>query len=107
MTGPTIGANNQMNSVNRLVSVIMPTYNSKNYLRDSILTVLEQTYEQLELIIVDDCSQDGTVSVARSFAAKDSRVKLIELNSNVGSGAARNAGVEVAVDGNPASSESG
>ena len=60
-----------------LVSVIMPTYNSAQWLSDSIDSVLNQTYKNLELIITDDCSTDGTHDILKAYEQKDSRLKII------------------------------
>lgn len=74
-----------------LVSVIMPTYNSGPFLARSIDSILNQTYRHLELLIADDCSSDDTTKdILRSYASKDSRVKVVFLTENCGPGAARN-----------------
>ena len=75
-----------------LVSVVMPAYNSRAYIEASIQSVLDQDYEAIELIIVDDGSSDGTPDLARSFGAQ---VKVIE-QKNSGPAAARNTGVSAA-----------
>ena len=61
-----------------LVSVVMACYNSERYLRQAIESVLAQTYANIELVIVDDCSSDSTVSIIKEYAATDGRVKLIQ-----------------------------
>lgn len=61
-----------------LVSVVMACYNSEAYLRPAIDSVLGQTYRNIELVIVDDCSSDNTVSLIREYAARDDRVRLIQ-----------------------------
>lgn len=70
-----------MNSEKK-VSVVLPTYNGEKYLAQSIESVLSQTYENLELIIVDDCSTDGTPGIIRRFAEKDSRIQVIRNAEN-------------------------
>lgn len=77
-----------------LVSVIVPTYNSQSYIEETLRSVCEQTYTELEIIIVDDCSTDNTVSIVQSI--NDPRFILIRQKINGGAGAARNAGVEIA-----------
>ena len=77
-----------------LVSVIMPTYNASKFLADSIESVLNQTYTNLELLITDDCSSDNTVSILKEFAQRDKRVKVKYLRSNVGPAIARNRSIE-------------
>lgn len=73
-----------------LVSIIMPAYNSEKYIGETIESVLAQTYQNWELLIVDDCSTDNTPNIVRSYLAKDSRVKYYRLSQNLGAAAARN-----------------
>lgn len=77
-----------------LVSVIIPAYNRINTLPASVNSVLTQTYDHLELIIVDDGSDDGTDAYVKELT--DSRVKYIKSNENNGPSAARNLGVKLA-----------
>jgi glycosyltransferase involved in cell wall biosynthesis len=67
-----------------LVSVLMTAYNREKYIAQSIVSVLKSAYNNFELIIVDDHSQDGTVKIAQSFAAKDIRVKVHVNEQNLG-----------------------
>ena len=78
-----------------LVSVIIPVYNVEPYLRTCIDSVLNQTLRQIEVIIVDDCSPDGSPAICDEYARKDKRVKVIH-KKNEGLGYARNTGIEVA-----------
>ena len=77
------------------ISVIMPMYNVERYVRTAIGSVLEQTFKDFELILIDDASTDGTLELAKSF--DDRRLKIIELQKNVGGksgpGAVRNIGL--------------
>ena len=68
-----------------LISVIMAAYNAEATIGQSIQSVLNQTYSNLELLVIDDCSQDGTATLAEKIAKTDSRVRLIfnEKNSGV------------------------
>ena len=77
-----------------LVSVIMPAYNSAKYIKESIKSVLNQTYKLIELIIVDDCSADKTVELIENARKTDNRIYLFKQESNFGTGAARNLAVE-------------
>lgn len=73
------------------VSVIIPVYNAANYLRESIESVLCQTYSDLEIIIVNDGSTDNSLEIAESYQ-NDSRVKIIS-SKNKGAATARNIGI--------------
>ena len=75
-----------------LVSVIIPAYNREKTIRDSIFSVLEQSYKNIEVLVVDDMSTDGTVEVIKSI--HDDRVRLICHEKNRGACAARNTGVK-------------
>lgn len=77
-----------------IVSVIIPTYNSEKYIEDTLRSACEQTYGSLEIIVVDDCSNDNTVALVEAF--DDPRVRIIQQTQNGGAGAARNAGVDAA-----------
>ncbi len=79
-----------------LVSVIMPVYNGEEYLADAIDSIVEQTFTDFELLIVDDGSTDGSAEIIRSFEAQDRRVRFIQLARNKGQGPAVNAGLAVA-----------
>jgi len=67
---------------NPLVSVIIPSYNVESTLGDTIDSVLRQTYSNLEIIVVNDCSQDGTARLAEQYAAQDGRIKVIHKERN-------------------------
>ncbi|RXJ79202.1 glycosyltransferase [Arcobacter sp. F2176] len=69
---------------NPLVSIIMPAYNTEKYITDSINSILEQTYDNWELIIVDDCSTDFTKDIIKKFEFEDKRIKGIYLEKNGG-----------------------
>lgn len=73
-----------------LVSVIMPTYNSERFVAASIESVLAQTYADLELIVVDDASSDGTGAKVETFVKRDPRVKFLRQTVNAGAAEARN-----------------
>ena len=78
-----------------LVSVIMPTYNSGRLLKESIDSILNQTYRNLELLITDDNSNDvQTREMLKRYSEKDKRVNLVLLDSNHGPGYARNKSIE-------------
>lgn len=77
------------------VSVIMPAYNAGNSLPRSVESVLQQTYENIELIIVDDGSTDDTYTRAKELAGQSQRITVIH-QSNAGVSAARNTGIQAA-----------
>lgn len=72
-----------------LVSIIMPSFNTADYIEESIRSVLNQTYVNWELIIVDDCSSDGTDAIVRSFLS-DNRIKYRRNEKNSGAAVSRN-----------------
>lgn len=82
--------------MNELVSIIVPTYNTEKFIRQTIESVKNQTYANWEMILADDASTDQTVSIIEEFAQKDSRIKLFKLPENRGNGFARNAALEKA-----------
>ena len=71
------------------VTVITPSYNSAKYISETVRSVQNQTYDDWEMIIVDDCSQDNTCEIIESFIEKDNRIRLIKQETNQGAGAAR------------------
>ncbi|MFF4830842.1 CDP-glycerol glycerophosphotransferase family protein [Streptomyces sp. NPDC001315] len=77
-------------------SVIVPAYKVQAYLHECLESVLSQSYPDLELIAVDDCSPDACGSIIDEFAARDPRVRALHLPENRGLGRARNAGMEEA-----------
>ena len=80
-----------------LVSIIVPVYNASKFLNDTINTVLNQTYENWELIFVDDCSVDNSIDIISESMKNDKRIKLIKNNINKGPALSRNIGVEKAI----------
>lgn len=79
-----------------LVSIVTPSFNSSKYIEQTIQSVLSQTYENWELIIVDDCSTDNSVEVISAFTVNNSKIKLVELQSNSGAAEARNKAIGLA-----------
>ncbi|MGF9965821.1 glycosyltransferase family 2 protein [Bacillus rhizoplanae] len=78
------------------VSVITPSYNSARFITETIQSVQQQTYEQWEMIIIDDGSTDDSVSIITEYIKNDSRIRLLSLKQNVGIAAARNIGLKEA-----------
>ena len=82
--------------VPNLVSIVMPAHNREEVMAESITSVLAQSFQQWELLIVDDASTDQTLSVAREFASSDTRILVIHLPENGGAANARNVGIHAA-----------
>lgn len=80
--------------MNIVISIITPSYNSAQYIGRTIDSILQQTYKNWELLIIDDCSKDNSLEVIQSYANQDSRIKLICLEKNSGAAVARNTGIE-------------
>lgn len=66
------------------VSIILPVYNERNFISDAIKSVLSQTFEDWELIVMDDASTDNSVEIIRSFMARDRRIILHQAKTNLG-----------------------
>lgn len=79
-----------------LVSVIIPTYNRQALLKETVASVLEQTHRNVECLVVDDGSTDGTVKMISEWASKDKRLKLLSNIRNKGAQGARNTGLDQA-----------
>ncbi len=75
---------------NIMISIITPLYNSSKFLKDTIDCVINQTYKNWELILVDDCSTDDSYEIAKEYRQKDNRIKVYRLKENSGAAQARN-----------------
>ena len=82
--------------MNNTVSVIIPVYNQEKYIEQCLNSVVNQTYTNLEIIVIDDCSTDSSINIVNNFMNKDNRIKLIELPENKGVSTARNTGIDMA-----------
>lgn len=76
-----------------LVSVIIPAHNAGDFIIETLLSVINQTYQNLEIIVIDDGSQDQTPQIVKNFMKKDSRIMLLQ-QFNQGVAAARNLGIK-------------
>ena len=76
-----------------LVSVVMPVYNCEKYVAEAIDSILEQTFSDFELIIVDDGSQDRSLEIIREYERRDDRVRSLRQERNMGVSCARNRGI--------------
>jgi glycosyltransferase involved in cell wall biosynthesis len=83
--------------MSELVSIITPTFNAEKFIRATIESVQNQSYQNWEMILVDDASTDKTIAIIKEFAQKDNRIKLTELSKNSGNGFARNVALEKAI----------
>lgn len=79
-----------------LVSVVMPVYNAERFLKQAVDSVLNQTYRNIELIMVDDCSRDGSLRIMREYERSDPRVRVVAGERNQGVAHVRNSGIRLA-----------
>lgn len=78
--------NNEKSNQNKtfsLVSIIIPCYNAEKYVESAVRSIMNQTYKNLEIILTDDCSTDGTFAILEKFAVEDSRIKLYKNETNL------------------------
>lgn len=78
-----------------VVTIVLPAYNASEYLRETINSVLCQTFQDFELLVIDDGSTDNTTDIVNDFCQRDSRIRLISQN-NQGVSVARNTGINMA-----------
>lgn len=76
-----------------LISVIVPIYNVENYIRQCLDSLLHQTYQNFEVLMINDGSTDASASICREYVAKDARFRYFE-KENGGVSSARNLGIE-------------
>lgn len=79
-----------------VVSVAIPTFNAEAYLEQAVRSALNQTLDDIEVVLVDDCSTDGTFDIARRLAKEDARVVVARMERNGGPAAARNRALDLA-----------
>lgn len=79
-----------------LVSIVVPVYNAESFLANTIDSVRAQTYNNWELLLVDDCSSDASVRQIKDYRKEDARIKLIRMDRNSGAALSRNIGIEKA-----------
>ncbi|EGW38474.1 glycosyltransferase family 2 protein [Desulfosporosinus sp. OT] len=79
--------------MSQFVSVIMPAYNAEKYIEKAINSVLNQSYDQFELIVIDDGSEDNTAEIIKAMVIKDKRVHFFRNEKNRGVSASRNLGI--------------
>lgn len=76
------------------ISIVVTAYNIENYIEEALESCINQTYKDLEIIVVDDCSTDSTKEIIKKLQEKDERIKLIEHDVNQGAGLARRTGIQ-------------
>jgi len=82
--------------MDEIVSIITPLFNSITFIEETIESVISQTYNDWEMIIIDDCSNDGSLELVKDIAKDDLRIRLISLKNNLGPSNARNEGIKQA-----------
>lgn len=80
----------------KLISIIMPAYNASATIRESIESIIQQTYTEWELIVIDDFSKDNTVNIVKEYCKNDQRIKLLKNKKNLGVAKTRNNGLDEA-----------
>ena len=87
---------NDKNIKSDMISIVTTCYNLEDYIEDCLVSLINQSYENLELIVVNDCSTDNSLSIIKKIADKDSRIKIINNDINLGAGKSRKIGIESA-----------
>ena len=78
------------------ISVIIPAYNASENIRECLDSIINQTYKDLEIIVVDDCSKDDTFKILKDYASRDKRILVVKNAINLGAGGSRNVGLSIA-----------
>jgi glycosyltransferase involved in cell wall biosynthesis len=78
------------------ISIIVPVYNTGKYLKRCLESIISQKFEDIEIIVVNDCSPDDSLNIIKEFMKKDNRISLIDKQRNEGLSAARNSGIKIA-----------
>ena len=79
-----------------LVTVVIPVYNSEKYISKTIYSVINQSYQDIEIIVVDDCSTDGSLEIVKQLKSEYPIIRVIAFEENLGVAHARNKGIDVA-----------
>lgn len=91
------GWQNRLKTQMEKISIIVPIYNESKYLDECIESLRNQSYANIEIILVDDCSTDDSLEKCKNYALKDSRIIVLTHEKNMGSCAAKNSGLDIAV----------
>ena len=81
--------------INPKISIIIPAYNTEKYIEKCLNSIISQTYKNFEVVIVDDCSTDNTLSIVQNYASKDDRIKVYQNDNNLGCGLTRRKAIEL------------
>lgn len=68
---------------NSLISIILPTYNVEKYIAKALQSCINQSFKNIEIIVVDDCGDDKSILIAKEYAKKDARIKIIHNKQNL------------------------
>lgn len=82
--------------IDNFVSIITPVYNAEDFIKGTIESVVNQTFRNWEMLLIDDCSTDSSAEIIKEMAEEDSRIKYIKLEKNSGAAVTRNRGLEMA-----------
>lgn len=83
-----------MSNINPVISIIIPVYNSENFIGCCLQSIIDQTFYDFEVILIDDCSTDKSAEICSLFISKDLRFRLIKQKFNRGPGICRNLGLQ-------------
>ncbi len=78
------------------VSIVIPVYNVEKHLRQCLDSVVNQTFKDIEIILINDCSPDNSLQIIKEYQQKDDRIVLVDLKKNTGIGLVRNEGLKIA-----------
>ena len=87
---------NRLNKIKPSVSKIVPVYNVEEYLDDCLISLMSQTYENIQIFCIDDCSEDSSLEILEYYQKLDNRIKIIKNRINSGLSVSRNKGINVA-----------
>ena len=81
---------------NDMISIVTTCHNLEDYIENCLVSLINQSYKNLEIIVVNDCSTDNSLNIIKQLADKDSRIKIINNDTNLGAGKSRKIGIESA-----------
>ena len=96
ITSPSKNNKVQSNNSNKKLSIVIPMFNTEEYIERCIRSIQSQSYKDIEIIIIDDASTDRSVEIVKNLQKDDARIILLQNNENSGSGISRNKGISIA-----------